>query len=112
LVRLSGHETRIAHAGPAALRIAREFHPEVVLLDIGLPRMDGFAVAAELRKLPEAAPAKIAAISGYGQEDDRRRSREAGFDAHFLKPVDFDALRDFIETAKSVWSPAAASRSS
>src|SRR5579872_6644168 len=89
LLTLAGHEVRVAHAGPPGLELARQFRPAVVLLDIGLPGMDGYAVAAEMRKRPETARSILAAVSGYGQDADRRRSRAAGFDAHLLKPVNF-----------------------
>jgi PAS domain S-box-containing protein len=88
----TGYDVRTAHDGPAALAIAAEYHPECVLLDIGLPGMNGYAVAQRLRALPGCASATLIAMTGYGQEDDRRRSREAGFDHHLVKPVDFDVL--------------------
>src|SRR5205085_9500727 len=87
LLQAAGHETRLAYSGPAALEVAREFHPEVVLLDIGLPGMDGYTVAQELRADAALRPALLVAVTGYGQEDDRRRSRDAGFDRHLVKPV-------------------------
>lgn len=93
LLGLEGHVVRVAHDGPSALRAAEEFRPEVVLLDIGLPRMDGYQVARHLRERPETATAALVALTGYGQDEDRRRTRDAGFDAHLLKPVDLDALR-------------------
>ena len=92
LLKLLGHDVRVAHDGPEALEAAREHRPEVVLLDIGLPGMDGYEVAARLRQEECCQDAVIIAVSGYGQEEDRRRSREAGFDHHLVKPVDFDAL--------------------
>jgi CheY-like chemotaxis protein len=94
--------TALSHAGPPGLDLARQFRPAVVLLDIGLPGMDGYAVAAEMRKRPETAYAILAAVSGYGQDQDRRRSQEAGFDAHLLKPVKFDALNDVIGKSRSI----------
>lgn len=93
LLRISGHEVKVAHDGHAALEAARTFRPEVVLLDIGLPGLDGYEVARRLRSRPETAHSLLVAVSGYGQEDDKRRSREAGFDQHLVKPVDFAALR-------------------
>ena len=84
--------SQVAHHGKAAIETARTFRPEFVLLDIGLPGMDGYEVAATLRKDDSCKNTVIIAVSGYGQEDDRRRAREAGFDHHLVKPVDFDTL--------------------
>jgi two-component system CheB/CheR fusion protein len=96
LLELQGHEVRVAHAGPEAIALAREFGPDVVLLDIGLPGMDGYAVARTLRTDPRLAGSRLIAVSGYGQESDRRRSREAGFDEHLVKPVEPDELAALI----------------
>ncbi len=93
LLSLEGHEIWLAHDGPAALRAAQDMQPDVVLLDIGLPRMDGYEVARRLRQLPEMERLLLVALTGYGQDDDRRRSHEAGFNAHLVKPVDLDGLR-------------------
>jgi PAS domain S-box-containing protein len=82
-----GCTTRVAHDGPDALRIAEEFHPEVALLDIGLPVMDGYELARRLREMPAARDAKLIAVTGYGQAKDRERSAEAGFAVHLVKPV-------------------------
>ena len=92
LLKLLGHDVRVAYDGPTAVELARTHRPEVVLLDIGLPGMDGYEVAKRLRGEEGCRGAMIVAASGYGQEEDRRRSREAGFDHHLVKPVDFDAL--------------------
>ncbi len=100
LFELTGHEVAIAHAGPAGLDAARAFRPQIVLCDIGLPGgMDGYAVARAIRGDPSLAAVRLIALSGYGQEEDRRRSREAGFDAHLIKPVDFADLRRFLTGA-------------
>ena len=82
----------MAYDGPTAIEVARAHRPEVVLLDIGLPGMDGYEVVERLRTEECCKDALIIAVSGYGQEEDRRRSREAGFDHHLVKPVDYDAL--------------------
>jgi CheY-like chemotaxis protein len=92
LLALLGHDVKTAHDGPKAIEVARAQRPEVVLLDIGLPGMDGYAVAAKLRQDGCCRDAVFIAISGYGQDEDRRRSREAGFDHHLVKPVDHNAL--------------------
>ncbi|HZT81667.1 MAG TPA: ATP-binding protein [Gemmataceae bacterium] len=93
LLRLAGHEVRVAYDGPSALAEAPRFRPDVILLDIGLPRLDGCEVARQLRRQTGLQDVLLVALTGFGQEQDRRRSREAGFDAHFVKPVDFAALQ-------------------
>ncbi|CAL1239987.1 response regulator [Candidatus Methylocalor cossyra] len=92
LLSLDGHDARTAFDGPGALAEAAEFRPQVVLLDIGLPGMDGYEVARRLRALPDLGAVLIIAVTGYGQDDDRIRSKAAGFDHHLVKPVDPDAL--------------------
>ncbi len=87
---------RAADCGPAAFAAVAEDKPEVVLLDIGLPGMDGYEVARQLRAGPASADLFIVAITGYGQEEDRRRSREAGFDFHLVKPIDIRELEQVI----------------
>jgi CheY-like chemotaxis protein len=87
-----GYRVTLAFDGPAALRAAQKASQEIALLDIGLPVMDGFELAERLRELPGHAGLKLIAITGYGQDSDRARSREIGFDAHLVKPVDMDAL--------------------
>ena len=79
--------------------MAAEFRPDIVLLDIGLPGMSGYEVARQLRALPECEDAMLVAVTGYGQESDRRQSREAGFDHHLVKPVQPGFLRDLIASA-------------
>jgi signal transduction histidine kinase/DNA-binding response OmpR family regulator len=88
ILHLWGHDVRVALSGPAALEEAPRYHPEVVLLDIGLPGMNGLEVARRLRAQPELQAALLVALTGYGQDEDRRRSEEAGFDLHLTKPVD------------------------
>ncbi len=99
LLRLIGHETARAHDGIEALQLARKFRPEFILLDIGLPGMDGYEVAARMRQEEWCKDAVIVAVSGYGQDEDRRRSTEAGFDHHLLKPLDHDALLSLLSPA-------------
>jgi signal transduction histidine kinase len=91
-----GYRVRTAFDGPAALKTVELNPPAVALLDIGLPVMDGFELAARLRQLPQGNAMKLVAITGYGQAADRDRSREAGFDAHLVKPVDLEALGELI----------------
>ncbi len=92
LLRMFGHEVVVAHDGPDALISAAANPPDTVLLDLGLPKMDGYEVARRLRALPHLADTRVIAVTGYGQEDDRRIAREAGFDFHLVKPVEFDEL--------------------
>jgi len=96
LLKLLGHEVAVSHDGESAIEVARAHNPEVVLLDIGLPGMNGYEVAKRLRDEPCCKTAVIIAVSGYGQDEDRRRSSEAGFDHHLVKPVDFDALTSLL----------------
>jgi PAS domain S-box-containing protein len=95
LLRMEGHDVRVARNGPAAVEAAQADPPDVVLLDLGMPGMDGFEVARRLRQGP-AAKTFIAALTGWGQEEDRRRTREAGFDHHLVKPADPDDLRELL----------------
>ncbi|GAA3947065.1 PAS domain S-box protein [Allohahella marinimesophila] len=97
LLDMWGHEVRTAHDGTAALEMADSFMPQVVLLDIGLPLMDGYEVATRLRSQPAFSRILLVAMTGYGQEEDRRLSRNAGFDEHLVKPVEAQVLRDLIE---------------
>src|SRR5439155_16476598 len=92
LLRLGGNEVQIAYDGEEAVSKADGFRPEVVLLDIGMPRLDGYEVAQRLRTRPWGREMVLIAATGWGQEEDRRRSAETGFDAHLVKPVDPDAL--------------------
>jgi CheY-like chemotaxis protein len=99
IVELQGHETRLAHDGPSALEAAAAFRPDVALLDIGLPGLDGYQVAHHLRQSDcgGAARMTLVALTGYGQHNDRLRTREAGFDHHMVKPVDIDALLHLLD---------------
>lgn len=91
--KLGPHEVEVAHDGPSALETAQRFAPDLVLLDIGLPRMDGYEVARRMRAKEELLGARLVAVTGYGQEEDRRRSEEAGFHDHVVKPIDLDTLK-------------------
>ncbi|MBI3948542.1 MAG: response regulator [Armatimonadetes bacterium] len=99
LLETCGHEVRVAPDGAAALEAAARFRPSVVLLDLGLPGMSGHEVARCLRERMEPGDARLIAISGYGQEEDRRRSRQAGFDEHLTKPVGLDELAPLLAAA-------------
>lgn len=100
LVTMGGHEARTAADGLAALDVARIFHPEIILLDIGLPKKDGYEVARELRR-EHGEAVLLVAITGYDREEDRRRAREAGFDHLLVKPVTAEALRPFLVGSES-----------
>lgn len=96
LLRLQGHDVRMAHDGLEALQVAESFRPEVVVLDIGLPKLNGYEVARALRAEPWGREPVLIAVTGWGHETDRRRSAEAGFDHHLVKPVDPAALHELI----------------
>jgi PAS domain S-box-containing protein len=105
LLRLYGHDVRLAHDGEAALEEARSFQPDVMFLDIDLPKMDGYEVARQLRLEPARGSLTLVAMTGYGQEEERRRTREAGFNSHLVKPVDFDMLQELLSSLPANQSP-------
>jgi PAS domain S-box-containing protein len=105
LLRLEGHEVRVAPHGPAALAAAQAEPPEMVILDLGMPGMDGFEVARRLRGQPRLRETLLVALTGWAQEEDRRRCYEAGFDGHLPKPVDLGALRQFFAHPRLVRCP-------
>jgi signal transduction histidine kinase len=96
LLRLLGHEVEIAYDGPEAIQTAEIYGPEIMLLDIGLPGMNGYDVCRSIRQQPWGKSIRIVALTGWGQEEDRRNAREAGFDDHLVKPVDPQTLRKAI----------------
>ncbi len=96
MLKAMGHEAAVSHDGPTAIETAYTFRPTLVLLDIGLPAMNGYMVAKHLRKIPALRGAVLAALTGYGEDQDRQRSKEAGFDRHFVKPVRIAALQELI----------------
>jgi len=97
LLELEGHRVDAAATGPHGVALARENPPDIALVDIGLPEVDGYEVARRLRALGTACP-YLVALTGYGEPEDVRRAHEAGFDAHLLKPIDPDALAGVLNT--------------
>jgi len=93
LVKQLGHEVTIVHDGSAALEAAEGYRPEVILLDIGMPGMNGFEVARRLRELGRIPKVRIIAVTGWGKAEDRERSRAAGFDMHLMKPVELSQVQ-------------------
>jgi signal transduction histidine kinase len=93
LLELYGCEVAVAYTGPDGVQVAERWQPDVVLCDIGLPGLDGYGVASQLRHNPSTSKARLIAVTGYGTDDDKQRSREVGFDAHLVKPVDPDVLQ-------------------
>ena len=101
LMRMGGHDVHVAYDGPKAIEAAHSFRPQVIVLDLGLPGLNGYEVARQLRIDFQEDELLLIALTGYGQEEDHRRSSEAGFDHHFVKPVDFDSLLRTVATAFS-----------
>lgn len=97
MLRAIGHEVEVAYDGAEALGAAERFVPDVLLLDIGLPKMNGYEVCRRIREQPWGRSLSIVAMTGWGQAEDRRRSREAGFDAHLVKPIDYRAVALILE---------------
>jgi PAS domain S-box-containing protein len=107
LLEESGHLVRVAHTGPAGLAAALDFLPDVILLDIGLPELDGFEVAKRIRQQATLHNVVLVAMTGYGREKERQRSQEAGFDHHLVKPADFDTLEQILATVSERMGQAA-----
>ena len=99
LVQLLGHSADVAYDGRGALEALERIRPDVMLIDIGLPDIDGFEVARRARLLPAGEKMLLAALSGYGQDGDKQRAREAGFDHHLTKPIEMDALTKLLGRA-------------
>ena len=89
MLELLGHKVKMAQDGAEAVEVAKTFLPELVFLDLGMPRMNGYDAARMIRSLPECNGVVLIALTGWGQEEDKRRSQEAGFDHHIVKPIDF-----------------------
>jgi CheY-like chemotaxis protein len=98
LLALAGHQTATAHDGLKAVELVATYQPDMVLLDIGLPKMNGYDVCRTIRQQTARAAPLMVALTGWGQDEDRRRSLEAGFDVHLVKPVNYDSLKQLIET--------------
>jgi len=98
LLSARGHDVRIVHDGAEAIREAEQFEPEVAFVDIGMPKVHGYDVARQLRSQPATAGALLVAVTGWGQEADRKRAREAGFDRHLVKPVDPADIEQILES--------------
>lgn len=95
---MGSSEVRVVNSGQAALDQVAVFHPDVVLLDIGMPGMDGHEVARRIRSQPQFASTRLVALTGWGQDEDRRRTRESGFDHHLTKPVDIASLQSLLNS--------------
>ena len=101
LLELDGHETLMSHDGLDAIDKAQSFRPDVILLDIGLPKLDGFEACRRIRELPGGKDIVMVAMTGWGQAEDRRKSKEAGFDSHCVKPVDHAALFEILSQSRA-----------
>ncbi len=103
-----GHTVRMTHDGASALIVGQEFKPDLVLMDIGMPGMDGYETCERMRQQTWASSARIVALTGWGQEEDKRKAKRAGFDEHLVKPVDRKTLIDVLSaTAVSQRQPSA-----
>jgi CheY-like chemotaxis protein len=100
LLETGGHRAEVVHSGRDAVEKAGNCLPDIIFLDLGMPEMDGIETARHLRALPGGDRVFLVALTGWGQEKDRQRTREAGFDAHLVKPVDNTALREVLERLK------------
>jgi CheY-like chemotaxis protein len=92
LLEMGGHDVRVVYNGRAALALAQSFRPDVALLDIGMPELSGYEIAARLRGEPWGETIQLFALTGWGQDGDRQRAKEAGFALHLTKPIDLEAL--------------------
>jgi len=93
LLQIDGHDTRLAYDGLDAVAAAEQFKPDLVLLDIGLPKLNGYEAARRMRQTAWGKAMVVVALTGWGQQEDRNKSSQAGFDEHLVKPVDHDKLR-------------------
>jgi CheY-like chemotaxis protein len=97
LLRFLGADVEVVNDGQSALDVLSTFRPELVLLDIGMPGMDGYEVAARIRALPEQRNVTLVALTGWGQSEDRERSHAAGFDRHLVKPIEIETLEALLQ---------------
>lgn len=104
MLRIMGNDTQTAYDGQEGVRISDEFRPDVVLLDIGLPKLNGYEACRRIREQPWGKDIVLVAVTGWGQEDDRRRSQEAGFNFHMAKPVDIAALEELLVRSQATTS--------
>jgi CheY-like chemotaxis protein len=100
LLAVAGHEVRVAQDGESGMSVAREFAPHAILLDLGLPVMDGLQVARRIRQEPRLRNVLLIALTGYGQDADRQATKDAGFDYHLAKPVDFKTIESTLASAE------------
>ncbi|CAN5353287.1 hypothetical protein BH11PLA2_BH11PLA2_19600 [soil metagenome] len=108
LLNCLGHTTRVSYDGPHALEVVSNYKPELVFLDIGLPGMNGYEVAKRLRTVLHHEPAVLIALTGWGSDNDKQRSREAGFDFHMTKPIESDKVIELITSLDLGNSPSLA----
>jgi CheY-like chemotaxis protein len=101
LLKILGAEVEVANSGPAALLAVESYRPAVVLLDLGMPEMDGYEVARRIRERPEFDDVTLIALTGWGQDEDRRRAQEAGFNHHLVKPADISSLQELLASPQS-----------
>ena len=105
MLSIMGHETRTAHDGESAVQTAESFLPEVMLLDIGLPKLNGYEVAQRIRQQPWGTSMYLIAVTGWGQDEDRQRSSEVGLNVHMVKPVEPAALEKLLSDLQSTTAP-------
>jgi CheY-like chemotaxis protein len=100
-LQMKGHDARAAHDGSTAVAVAEEYQPDVVLMDIGMPEMDGYEATRRLRAEPWGGNLFIVALTGWGTAEDRRRTQKGGFDSHMVKPVRMEALTELLASVHS-----------
>ena len=99
MLRLMGNESKTAHDGFEALEVAAAFRPDLILLDIGMPKLDGYDTARQIRQESWGKQVTLVALTGWGQEEDRRKSREAGFDSHMVKPIQLQDIERLLASS-------------
>jgi CheY-like chemotaxis protein len=101
MLKIMGNDVRMARDGVEAVEAAKEFRPEMILLDIGMPRMNGYDACRRIREMDFGRDVIIVALTGWGQDEDKRRSKEAGFDRHLIKPIDPEAIEKLLAVLQS-----------